>query len=188
MVFAHDTQVALTEAAALVNTLSDGVDELETRAGLDTFLARYPFIGVHLGTDAELEQVRRLRTRLRSLWTAADRDEAAAIVNAILTEADARPYLTKHDEWDWHLHVTRPDAPLAARIGAEAAMGFLDLIRENDLGRLRICSAEDCRDVLVDLSRNSSKRFCDTGNCGNRTNVAAYRARKRAANQSGMKS
>jgi predicted RNA-binding Zn ribbon-like protein len=179
--FAHDTQVALMEAAALVNTLSDGRDELATPADLDAFLARYPFSGVRRGTPDELEQVRRLRTRLRSLWTAADRDEAAAIVNAILAEADARPYLTKHDEWDWHLHVTPPDAPLADRMGAEAAMAVLDLIREDALGRLRICAADDCADVLVDLSRNSSKRFCDTGNCGNRTNVAAYRARKRAA-------
>jgi predicted RNA-binding Zn ribbon-like protein len=183
MVFAHDTQVALTEAAALVNTISDGVDQLQTRAGLDAFLARHPTSGVRRGTDAELEQVRRLRSRLRSLWTAADRDEAAAIVNAILAEADARPYLTKHDEWDWHLHVTGPDATLADRMGAEAAMAVLDLIREDALGRLRICAADDCADVLVDLSRNSSKRFCDTGNCGNRTNVAAYRARKRAASR-----
>ena len=183
MVFAHDTEVALTEAAALVNTLSDGVDELETTAELDAFLARYPSSGARRGTKDELEQVRRLRTRLRTLWIAADRDEAAAIVNAILAEANARPYLTKHDEWDWHLHVTRPDAPLADRLGAEAAMAVLDLIREDELGRLRICAADDCRDVLVDLSRNSSKRFCDTGNCGNRTNVAAYRARKRAAAQ-----
>jgi predicted RNA-binding Zn ribbon-like protein len=75
--------------------------------------------------------------------------------------------------------VTRPDAPLAHRLAAEAAMGFLDLVREDDLDRLKICAAEDCQDVLVDLSRNSSKRYCDTGNCGNRTNVAAYRARKR---------
>ncbi|HEV2929806.1 MAG TPA: CGNR zinc finger domain-containing protein [Propionibacteriaceae bacterium] len=183
MTFAHDTQVALIQAAALVNTLSDGVDELETRAGLDAFLGKYPFTGVHRGTEEELEQVRRLRTRLRGLWTAADRNEAAAMVNAILAEADAHPYLTKHDEWDWHLHVTRPDAPLADRLGAEAAMAVLDLIREDALGRLRICAADDCADVLVDLSRNSSKRFCDTGNCGNRTNVAAYRARKRAAAQ-----
>jgi predicted RNA-binding Zn ribbon-like protein len=181
MSFAHDTQVALIEAAALVNTLSDGVDELATPADLNAFLARYAYSGERRGTKDELEQVRRLRTRLRSLWTAADRDEAAAIVNAILTEADAHPYLTKHDEWDWHLHVTRPDAPLADRMGADAAMAVLDLIREDALGRLRICAAADCADVLVDLSRNSSKRFCDTGNCGNRTNVAAYRARKRAA-------
>jgi predicted RNA-binding Zn ribbon-like protein len=58
-------------------------------------------------------------------------------------------------------------------------MAFLDLIRSDALGRLRICAAEDCDDVLIDLSKNSSKRYCTTGNCGNRTNVAAYRARKR---------
>ena len=31
--------------------------------------------------------------------------------------------------------------------------------------------------VLVDLSKNRSRRFCDTGNCGNRQHVAAYRER-----------
>ncbi|MEO7071362.1 MAG: CGNR zinc finger domain-containing protein, partial [Nostocoides sp.] len=36
---------------------------------------------------------------------------------------------------------------------------------------------EDCDDVFVDLSRNRSKRFCDAI-CGNRENVAAYRARR----------
>ena len=179
VLFTHDTEIALTEAAALANTLSDGVDELATRRGLDAFLGRFPYSGVHRRTADELAQVRRLRDQLRTVWSAADRDEAAEIVNAILAEADARPYLSKHDEWDWHLHMTRPDAPLAQRIGAEAAMGLLDLIRQDDLGRLKTCAAPDCEDVLVDLSRNSSKRFCDTGNCGNRTNVAAYRARKR---------
>jgi predicted RNA-binding Zn ribbon-like protein len=57
-------------------------------------------------------------------------------------------------------------------------MGFVDLIRSDDLGRLRVCAADDCDAVLVDLSRNRSRRYCDTGNCGNRTNVAAYRARR----------
>ena len=33
MLFGNDTQIALTEAAVLVNTLSDGVDELETCPG-----------------------------------------------------------------------------------------------------------------------------------------------------------
>ena len=32
--------------------------------------------------------------------------------------------------------------------------------------------------LLIDLSRNHSRRFCDDG-CGNRANVAAYRARRR---------
>lgn len=183
MYFAHDTEIALAESAALVNTLSDGIDALADVDGLRAFLDSYPMSGEVLGTDEELEGVRSLRSRLRSVWSAGSRDEAATIVNDILREADARPYLSKHDKWDWHLHVTRPDAPLAQRIGAEAAMGFLDLIRADDLDRLRVCAAGDCYDVLVDLSRNKSKLYCATGNCGNRANVAAYRARKRSASR-----
>lgn len=178
MYFAHDTEVALAGAAALVNTRRDDEDQLRSRADLDAFLARYPFTGEHLRTAAELESVRQMREHLRVVWDAADRDAAAEVVNELLREVDARPYLTKHDDWDWHIHATEPGDPLAYRIGAEAAMGFVDLIRGDDLDRLRRCAAEDCDAVLVDLSRNRSRRFCDTGNCGNRTNVAAYRARK----------
>ena len=177
--FSHDTEASLAVATALVNTVGLDGDALVTLADLDDFLARYPYTGVMRRTPEELESIRALRQRLRKFWTAADRDEAAVLVNEILDEADARPYLARHDEWDWHLHVTRPDAPLADRIAAETAMAFLDLVRADELGRLRICAAADCQDVLVDLSKNSSKRYCDTGNCGNRTNVAAYRARKR---------
>jgi predicted RNA-binding Zn ribbon-like protein len=179
MLFSHDTEASLAAITVLVNTIGLDGDTLLTLADLDDFLARNPYSGVIRRTAEELESLRALRTRLRKFWTIEDRDEAAALVNEILEEADARPYLARHDEWDWHLHVTRPDAPLAERIAAEAAMAFLDLIRADGLGRLRICAAEDCNDVLVDLSKNSSKRYCDTGNCGNRTNVAAYRARKR---------
>jgi predicted RNA-binding Zn ribbon-like protein len=179
VLFSHDTERSLAETAALVNTVGLDGDTLVTLADLDDFLARSPYSGVIRRTQEELESVRALRPRLRRFWTAANRDEAATLVNEILDEADARPYLTRHDEWDWHLHVTRPDAPLADRIAAEAAMAFLDLIRADALDRLRICAADDCEDVLIDLSKNSSKRYCDTGNCGNRTNVAAYRARKR---------
>ncbi len=179
MVFAHDAELALVQTAALVNTLGRDGDELDTQTGLDDFFVRYPFSGAIRRTASELAEVRAIRPALRALWTVGDRDVAAGLINAILAEADARPYLSKHDEWDWHLHLTGPDAPLAQRLAAEAAMGFLDVVREDELGRLKICAADDCDDVLVDLSRNSSKRYCDTGNCGNRANVAAYRARKR---------
>jgi predicted RNA-binding Zn ribbon-like protein len=179
LLFSYDTERSLAETAALVNTVGLDGDTLLTLRDLDDFLARYPYSGVIRRTSEELESVRALRARLRRFWTVKDRDEAAALVNEILEEANAQPYLARHDEWDWHLHVTRPDAPLADRIAAESAMAFLELIRADALGRLRICAAEDCMDVVVDLSKNSSKRYCDTGNCGNRTNVAAYRARKR---------
>ena len=179
MLFTHDTELALTEAAALVNTATtDDGDRLTSPAELRAFLQRHPFSGVRLGTTEELVEVRRLRDRLRDLWRVTDRDEAAELVNALLADADAAPYLSKHDEMDWHLHVTRPETSLAMRIGAEAAMGVLDLVREDQLGRLRRCGAEDCDDVYIDLSRNSSRQFC-SARCSNRMSAAAYRARKR---------
>lgn len=180
MQFAHDTEVALTAVAALVNTEWSGPDPLADRSRFDEWLVEFPYSGVRLGTRAELESVRAVRTRLRGLWDAPDRDAVVALVNELLDEAGARPYLTRHDGWDWHLHVTPPDAPLAHRIGAEAAMAAAELVRADDLERLRRCAGQDCDAVLVDLSRNRSRRFCDTGNCANRAHVAAYRARRAA--------
>ena len=177
LLFAHDTESGLTTAAALVNT--DDEDELLPDLGaLTSFLDAHQISGRRRRTVAELESVRALRPRLRAVWEAADADDTVRIVNRLLQEADARPHLSKHDGWDWHLHVTEAEAPLADRLAAEAAMAFADLIRAGELDRLRICAADDCVAVLVDLSRNRSRRYCDTGNCGNRIHVAAYRARR----------
>jgi predicted RNA-binding Zn ribbon-like protein len=65
-----------------------------------------------------------------------------------------------------------------SQMRVEVAMAVLDVIRADEMGRLRHCAADDCSAVLVDLSRNRSKRYCDVGNCGNRMNVNAYRARR----------
>ena len=59
----------------------------------------------------------------------------------------------------------------------EFAMAWVDVLRQGEHGRMKRCAADDCEAVLVDVSRNRSKRFCDVGNCGNRMNVRAYRAR-----------
>lgn len=87
------------------------------------------------------------------------------------------PQLVRHDGHDWHIHAIKPDRPLHDRIVAEAAMGVLDLLRIGEHGRLRRCEAEGCDAALVDLSRNRSRRFCNVGNCANRSHVATYRAR-----------
>jgi predicted RNA-binding Zn ribbon-like protein len=174
VLFAHDTEVALAAAAALVNTEEDG--SMQTVADLDTFIAGWGYTGSHRRTKAELEAVQALRPRLREIWQS-DEDGAVVIVNRLLSEASALPHLVRHDEWAYHLHATSPDQPLADRMAVEAAMAFVDVIRTGELDRLRVCAADDCDDVLVDLSKNRSRRFCDKG-CGNRANVAAYRARQ----------
>jgi predicted RNA-binding Zn ribbon-like protein len=172
--FAHDTEVALAAAVALVN--SESARSLETLAELDAFVTEWGWTGSRRHSRAELELVQRLRPQLRRIWHE-DEDGAVEIVNRLLREAHALPQLAKHDEWAYHLHATSPEAPLADRMMVEAAMGVVDVIRSGELDRLRVCAADDCEDVLVDLSKNRSRRFCD-GGCGNRANVAAYRARQ----------
>jgi predicted RNA-binding Zn ribbon-like protein len=180
MLFAHDTVAGLHCATDLVNTDDPDGDTLTDVGALERFFEAHQFTGLRRGTEDELAAVRALRPRLREVWMASSTAEVAAVVNGLLRQADARPWLTRHDDWGWHIHATEADAPLAHRLAAEAAMAFADLVRLEELDRLRICDADDCQAVLVDLSRNHSRRYCDTGNCGNRQHVAAYRARRRA--------
>ena len=107
-----------------------------------------------------------------------DRDEAAGIVNDMLARAKALPQLQRHDHWDWHLHAVDPDRPLGERVVVETAMAMVDVIRADEMSRLDTCAADDCDDVVLDLSRNRSRRYC-SDRCSSRANVAAYRARRR---------
>lgn len=182
MAFTHDTDVALQSAAALVNThggpesADPERDDLRTLADLRGFWDEWRYSGPPPHTEAEVEPVRALRPRLRELWHT-DEERVVAIVNALLAESQALPQLVTHDEWDYHLHATPHDAPPAQRMAVEAAMALVDVVRAGELSRLRICAGDDCDNVVVDLSRNRSRRFCEQG-CGNRANVAAYRARQ----------
>ncbi|MFQ4148756.1 CGNR zinc finger domain-containing protein [Arthrobacter sp. LAPM80] len=188
MVFSHDTEVALQSAVNLINTAPldvdaggnvTGTDSLETVADLDLFVRQEQFTGSREHSAAEVAAARDMRGELRTIFTAGE-DTAVAMVNALLARADALPQLVRHDQWDWHLHATAPAAPLAQRMGVEAAMALVDVIRGKELPRLKVCAAPDCDAVLVDLSKNRSRRYCDTGNCGNRAHVAAYRRRQSA--------
>jgi predicted RNA-binding Zn ribbon-like protein len=173
MIFAHDTELSLICTASLVNL------ELVDLPALDAFLREHGWTGKRDRDAAELESVRKLRARLRRFWNLTEVG-VVALVNDILREGEALPQLVKHDGWDYHLHATASDAPLATRIAVDAAMGMVDVVRTKELSRLRTCDYPGCGNVLVDLSKNRSKRFCDAG-CGNRAAVEAYRARRRRA-------
>ncbi|GAA8850351.1 CGNR zinc finger domain-containing protein [Helicobacter pylori] len=183
MVFTHDTDVALQTAAALVNTAEgaggqDDGDALSTPEQLRDFYVGWGWTGRFDGDAAELEQAQALRPRLRAVWQAADDPVATvALVNDLLRTGDALPQLVDHDDYGWHIHATETDAPFARRMQVEAAMAFVDVVRAGELSRLRVCAADDCDAVVVDLSRNRSKRYCD-GGCGNRLAAAAYRSRR----------
>lgn len=177
MDFAYDTELALRSAVVLVNS-AEPPDSLTTIEQLDAFYTEFGYTGRRDRTRAELETLRAARPRLRALLTA-PRDQAAELVNGMLAEAQAVPRLVRHDEYDWHIHATDYDRPLATRIIVETAMAMIDVIRADEMSRLDICADATCNGVVLDLSRNRSKRFCSI-TCGNRNAVAAYRQRQRA--------
>jgi predicted RNA-binding Zn ribbon-like protein len=178
MLFTDDTDAALQAAVALANSTDEPGDPLGSVDDLAGFLAAWSYTGRHDATSAELESLRRLRPALRALLLA-ERDEAAEMVNRMLATAKALPQLRRHDHWDWHLHAVDPDRPLEERVVVETAMAMVDVIRADEMSRLARCAADDCEDVVLDLSRNRSRRYCST-TCGNREAVAAYRARQKA--------
>ena len=179
MHFAPDTEDTLEFLVALGNpppsASRTGADELATTSELTALLDEHTYSGRRDLDAAELAEVHATRDLLRTVWSL-DRDDAAVAINAMLRDANALPYLDRHDHFDWHLHATAPDAPLAERIRVEAALALADVIRSDETHRLRVCEASDCSGLLLDLSRNGSKRFCSV-RCGNRMNQLAFRAR-----------
>jgi predicted RNA-binding Zn ribbon-like protein len=81
--------------------------------------------------------------------------------------------------WDWSGDDGRPplDSPLwpVARSAAE-------LLTSPKLSRVKVCADKGCGWVFLDESRNSSRRWCDSRDCGNRERVRRYLTRKRASN------
>lgn len=167
--------MSLQAAVLLANTALEP-DTLTTVAELDEFFTTHEYSGRHERTVAELEEVRALRPVLRELMLA-ERDDAVEMVNTMLADAGAVPRLVRHEGYDWHIHACDPDADLVTRLTVETAMAMIDVIRTDEMSRLGVCADDDCEGIVLDLSRNRSRRFCST-TCGNRNAVAAYRARQ----------
>lgn len=168
--------MSLLAATVLANSGQEP-DTLTAIEDLDAFYAEFEFTGRRDGDEAELAAVRAIRADLYALLTAS-RDDAVVIVNRMLDDAGAVPQLVRHDQWDWHLHAVGPERDLPTRIVVEAAMAMIDVIRADEMSRLGVCADDTCEGVVLDLSRNRSRRFCSTA-CGNRNAVAAYRARQK---------
>lgn len=130
-------------------------------------------------TAADAGSFQRLADRLHAVFTAEDPAHAADLINAVLTDAGARPYVSGHDDRPWHLHYRATDAATLDQLAVTAAMGLATVLTTAGTGRLGHCDGIACRDVYVDTSRNNRRRFCSDG-CANLAHVTAHRARQRA--------
>lgn len=181
MDFGHDTECALVTVVDIVNSApgpspQEGLPDLAALAGL---VARREISEAGRLTEDDLAGVRRLRDRLHAVFLAPDDATAVRLVNDIVADARTTPRLTDHDDWPLHMHYYAPGARLPEHLAADCGMALALVLAAGERARLAVCAAPDCARVLVDLSRNHSKRYCDSRTCGNRLHVAAYRARRR---------
>jgi predicted RNA-binding Zn ribbon-like protein len=183
----HDTRCALDSVVDLINTAPAiaGHEALAEVADLRAFVERNKVSEIGRLDRGDITAVQSVRGRFTEVFATTDDATAAAMLNAMIAEAGTTPRLTDHDGYDWHVHYFAPGASLSDHLAADCGMALAFLIVAGERERLRRCDAPDCRHAFVDLSRNRSRRYCDSRTCGNRLHVAAYRARRREAGEGG---
>ena len=182
MIFNHDVDRSLGILVDLVNTGPPaGGERLTDPAALAHWVEEQDLSEVGGVGGDDVAAVHHLRRRIREVFVAEEPKIAAELLNELLHGARLAPRLTDHDGYDWHLHHFLPGSSLAEHLRVESGLALAAVVVAGELERLRVCEAPGCSRVLVDLSRNRSKRYCDSRTCGNRLHVAAYRERRRAA-------
>lgn len=163
-------------AAALVNA------DLPDEEALREHLADRSWLHRSL-VPGDVESVQEFRAQLRPVFEASDADDVRLVVsslNALLAQHPITPMISDHDPGNLHMHVANRAASVAELLIGEALMGLATLVCDLGATRLGTCSEPRCDHVYVDTSPNQSRRYC-SDRCSSRANVAAFRARQKAA-------
>jgi predicted RNA-binding Zn ribbon-like protein len=91
-------------------------------------------------------------------------------------EALSRATPTRTFPLRWNIEVHEPDDLLWL-----LALSALELLQSPQIAYARQCADEGCGWLFLDTSRNHSRRWCSSADCGNRHRVKRHYARRRAA-------
>ena len=163
-------------AASLVNA------ELRDETALREHLADRSWLHRSV-VSADLPALRSFQAELRPVFEASDVDDGRLVVgslNDLLASHPVTPMISDHDPAQLHMHVTNRASSVAELLVAESLMGLANLVCDLGATRLGICTEARCDHVFVDTSPNQSRRYC-SDRCSSRANVAAFRARQKAA-------
>lgn len=163
-------------AATLVNA------ELPDEAALREHLADRSWLHPSV-SDADVAFLQAFQAELRPVFEASclgDVPLVVAALNDLLTRHRVTPMISDHDPDHLHMHVANRAASVAELIAGESLIGLATLVCDLGATRLGICSEPRCDRVFVDTSPNQSRRYCSE-RCSSRANVAAFRARQKAA-------
>lgn len=175
-------------ATELVNTAPgvwNGTDKLPDVAALEDFLHTHvtpiwvPELAGAGPTDDDLAGIHRLRRALRELIDSRNPQELVHRATALTHAVGTLTLVTVGDRTRWQATTYR-EAPLADQLGLLTGVGVLGVRHALGVERFRSCASPTCSGVFIDTSRNGARRYCMPGLCGNRVNVANYRARRKA--------
>jgi predicted RNA-binding Zn ribbon-like protein len=121
----------------------------------------------------QLDRIRALRTNLLRIVEATDDTEQASGWEAVSTHDNNVTFRLTLTTEGPRLNQATGD-PLIGQIISNAA----DLLKDGTWSRIRVCNNNQCRGIFYDNTRSRTQRWHSYEQCGNRTNVAAYRARK----------
>ena len=163
-------------SAALLNAELADVNALLSHLTLRSWLQ--PSV-----TQQDLLSLQTFQAQLRPVFEASDRGDVRVVVttlNELLIQHPVTPMISDHDPDDLHMHVANRAASVSELLISESLMGLANLVCDLGATRLGLCQAARCEHVFVDTSPNQSRRYC-SDRCSSRANVAAYRARQKAA-------
>lgn len=174
--------VGAKAASELANTVAGATadDTLGTPGDLALLARRNGLAVPDELTDSDVREVRRLRTTVRELISHGQERDAVHTLNDMLAACRADVLLeqaeTRTGAYEWQLAVA-DTGPIERRLKALIASGLLATVRILGFDRFRTCEADFCNGAFVDTTRPGRQRFCNPKRCGNRTHVAAHRAR-----------
>jgi predicted RNA-binding Zn ribbon-like protein len=166
-------------AAALVNA------DLPDDAALRDHLADRSWLHRSV-VAADVASLQEFQAELRPVFEASDDEDVPLLVselNELLARHPITPMISDHDPEHLHMHVANSAASVAELLVGEALMGLANLVCDLGATRLGTCAEPRCDNVYVDTSPNQSRRYC-SDRCSSRANVAAFRARQKAATAS----
>jgi predicted RNA-binding Zn ribbon-like protein len=131
-----------------------------------------------------------LREAIHRVFSAAiagePQDEGALLVlnrelSGALSRLRVAPAAGEAYVWAWDRGGDDGGGPALERPLWSVARSAAKLLTSPKLGRVKVCAGEGCGWIFLDESRNSSRRWCDSRDCGNRERVRKHLAHKRAS-------
>ncbi|NYD54769.1 putative RNA-binding Zn ribbon-like protein [Microbacterium pseudoresistens] len=157
-------------AASLAN------DWPQTRSGIEQRTREFGMTMAFRDAPDDHLRVRAVVDEWLRIVDADDHAERARLLNRMMAESAAHPYLTDHDGEGWHLHYREPDDALPLVLRAVISVGTSLHLVGRGMHRLGRCAADPCTNVVVDVTRNGRQRYCSV-RCANRDGVRRHRAR-----------